>query len=171
MGGEVATRLVLDTNVWLDWLVFDDPDVAPLKAALANGTAEVFMAPAGERELARVLGYRLRKSTLDTVAQAARLEQCRRLVRWMDDASSKQPDRLPVCRDPDDQKFLELARDCGADVLVTKDRALLGLVRRNGHRLPFEILTPTQAGDRLGSAPRSEARAAAPDIRGDVEPM
>jgi hypothetical protein len=30
-GGEVVAklRLILDTNVWLDWLVFDDPSIAP----------------------------------------------------------------------------------------------------------------------------------------------
>jgi len=29
-------RLVLDTNVWLDWLVFADPCVAPIKAGRRN---------------------------------------------------------------------------------------------------------------------------------------
>ena len=36
-------RLVLDTNVWLDWLAFDDPGVAPLKAAVAEGRAEIYI--------------------------------------------------------------------------------------------------------------------------------
>ena len=31
MAGHV--RLVLDTNIWLDWLVFDDASAAPLRAA------------------------------------------------------------------------------------------------------------------------------------------
>ncbi len=47
--------------------------------------------------------------------------------------------RLPVCRDPDDQKFLEAALNSRADFLLTKDRALLDLARRP---LPFRILTP-----------------------------
>jgi predicted nucleic acid-binding protein len=38
--------------------------------------------------------------------------------------------RLPVCSDKADQKFLELARDAGAEVLITKDKALLKLARR-----------------------------------------
>ena len=28
----MGRRLILDTNVWLDWLLFDDPSVAALKA-------------------------------------------------------------------------------------------------------------------------------------------
>ena len=32
-------RLVLDTSVWLDWLVFEDPGVAPLREAAASQPA------------------------------------------------------------------------------------------------------------------------------------
>ena len=137
-------RLVLDTNVWLDWLVFGDPSVAPLKAAVDGGQAEVFMTPACEQELARVLTYPLRKTPLDASAQAACLETCRRVVRWLDSSCVSAATPLPMCRDPDDQKFLELARDCGAGFLVTKDRALLVLARRKYQPLPFRILTPQQ---------------------------
>jgi hypothetical protein len=54
-------RLVLDTNVWLDWLVFDDPGVRPLKAAVAAGEAEVFTASGCQQELERVICYPLGK--------------------------------------------------------------------------------------------------------------
>jgi len=47
--------------------------------------------------------------------------------------------RLPACRDPDDQKFLEAAQAAHAGFLVTKDRALLDLAQRP---LPFRIVTP-----------------------------
>ena len=53
---------------------------------------------------------------------------------------------LPKCRDPDDQKFLELARDCGADYLVTKDKALLVLARRKTRPAPCCIVTPSGMG-------------------------
>jgi uncharacterized protein len=52
-------RLILDTNVWLDWLVFDDPSIAPIKAAVAANRAEVFIDSACEAELERALGYDL----------------------------------------------------------------------------------------------------------------
>jgi hypothetical protein len=35
-----------------------------------------------------------------------------------------------LCRDPDDQKFLDLAYGAGAQLLFTKDRAVLSLARR-----------------------------------------
>jgi putative PIN family toxin of toxin-antitoxin system len=147
----MALRLVLDTNVWLEWLVFDDPGISPLKAAVGAGEAEVFMAPACEQELERALGYALGKVTLDAGAQAARLAECRRTVRWLEGSSRLDAARLPVCRDPDDQKFLELARDCGADFLVTRDRALLIIARRENQLLPFRIITPQQFGQRTES--------------------
>ena len=54
-GNLARMRLVLDTNVWLDWLVFDDPELAPVRAAVAQGLARVFIDAACEAELARVL--------------------------------------------------------------------------------------------------------------------
>jgi predicted nucleic acid-binding protein len=130
-------RLVLDTNVWLDWLVFDDPDLAPVRAAVGQGRARVFIDAACEAELARVLAYPLGRIRLDAAAQAACLAECRRLAGAGGGVAPFEC-VLPVCRDPDDQKFLELARDCGAQALLTKDRALLELARR----APFRILTP-----------------------------
>jgi len=50
--------------------------------------------------------------------------------------------RLPVCTDRDDQKFLELARDAGADILITKDKALLKLARKTAQAGLFRIMVP-----------------------------
>jgi predicted nucleic acid-binding protein len=52
---------------------------------------------------------------------------------------------LPRCQDRDDQKFLELARDARADWLITADKALLKLARRDKLRGLFRILTPDAA--------------------------
>jgi putative PIN family toxin of toxin-antitoxin system len=130
-------RLVLDTNVWLDWLVFDDPELAPLRAAVEQGRARVFIDAACEAELARVLDYPLGRVRLDAAAQAACLAECRRVTGPGGDIAPLEC-VLPRCRDPDDQKFLELARTCRADLLLTKDRALLELARRT----PFRVVTP-----------------------------
>ena len=134
-------RLVLDTNVWLDWLVFDDPSVAPLKAAVAAGLAEVFIDAACEAELERALGYDLgRKFTLHATAQTACLAECRRVALRIEAVlSDRDRAQLPSCRDPDDQKFMEAALAARADFLVTKDRALLELARRAA---PFGIVQP-----------------------------
>lgn len=134
-------RLVLDTNVWLDWLVFGDPSIAPVKAAVEAKHAEVFIDAACEAELERALGYDLgKKFTLDAKQQGACLAECRRVARRIDSTVPEaERGELPGCRDPDDQKFLEAALAARAEFLVTKDRALLGLARRVAH---FRIVAP-----------------------------
>lgn len=132
----MTQRVVLDTNVWLDWLVFADPGIAPLREAVAAGRAELWIDEACAAELARVLAYPLGRFTLDADGQARALAEALGLAkRWDDPARDA---KLPQCRDPDDQKFLALAAACGAGVLVTKDLELLRLARR----VPFAIVTP-----------------------------
>lgn len=127
-------RLVLDTNVWLDWLVFDDPSIAPVRRAVTENRAEVFIDADCEAELERALGYGFGKRTVDIPACLA---QCRRIAKRIDSAADEvQRARLPKCRDEDDQKFLEAALAAGAGFLLTRDRALLEL------KGPFRILTP-----------------------------
>ena len=138
-------RLVLDTNVWLDWLVFADAGVTPIKDAIASGAATIFISVACEVELTRVLGYALSGRALDAQAQAAALTQCHAITQAAEDCATPHViDTLPRCDDPDDQMFLELARDCRADVLITKDRDLLALATRKVRPLPFRILTPRE---------------------------
>jgi putative PIN family toxin of toxin-antitoxin system len=133
----VALRLVLDTNVWLDWLVFADPCMAPIRAAHAAGRVTIFIDEPCAAELARVLARRLGRRSLDDSGQAAAMAECRRISKFIQEKS--EPKGLPACRDPDDQKFLEAAAAARADILLTKDAALLELARR---KLPFRILTP-----------------------------
>lgn len=133
-----SPRVVLDTNVWLDWLVFDDPAIAPLRALVAADCAEVFIDAACEAELERALGYDLGKNR--AVDIAACLAGSRRVARRIEsELTEAQRSGLPRCRDPDDQKFLEAALAARADFLVTKDRALLDLAERTPG---FRIVTP-----------------------------
>ena len=135
-----AKRLVLDTNIWLDWLVFRDLSLLHLKKSVAEGKAVIVIDAACEAELERVLAYDLAKHTLDAAAQADRLAECRRIAQRID-AVAPEAERklLPRCADPDDQKFLELALAARADVLITKDHKLLELARRTR---AFAILHP-----------------------------
>lgn len=138
-----VARIVLDTNVWLDWLVFCDAGVNCIKGAVASGTAAIFISSACLAELKRVLGYNLSGRALDAQAQAAALAQCQAIaIPALADSSLHPTCVLPKCADPDDQIFLELARDCSADFLLTKDRDLLALATRKVRPLPFRILTP-----------------------------
>ncbi len=133
-------RLVLDSNVWLDWLVFGDPAIRPVQDLVSAGRAEIIIDEGCDAELVRVLGYPLQKWTLDAEAQAACIRRFRDIARRVTPSPAG---KLPVCRDPDDQKFLELAASCGAHCLVTKDRALLKLAKRH-YALPFHIVTPAE---------------------------
>ena len=114
------------------------------------GQAEILIDVACESELASVLAYRLRKDLLTQSQQAARLAECRR-VACMLGAVPVPAHVLPACRDPDDQKFLELALSGRADFLVTKDLMLLELARRNVKRTPFRIVTPVQLNAALSA--------------------
>ncbi len=160
-------RLVLDTNVWLDWLAFDDATIAPFKRAQASGMIAIFSDEACTRELVAVLNYDLGKRSLDVETQKAKLAEFHRLARPhpsgpLAESAGSPPLRrggsesaelpLPKCRDPDDQKFLELARDCGADYLVTKDKALLVLARRKTRPAPCRIVTPSEMGAILANS-------------------
>jgi uncharacterized protein len=124
--GVVTMRLVLDTQVWLDWLVFDDPSVAALRAAIGAGRAEVVIDAAALAELERVLAYPLGGRRVDA---AACLAECQKVVTTVQ-VDTERACNLPLCRDPDDQKFLTLAAAARADCLVTRDRELLRLTRR-----------------------------------------
>ena len=121
-------RLVLDTNVWIDWLLFDDPAVAPLKAAHRDGQVQIVINALCIGELNVVLAYP--EFGLDETQQAKHLTVVGRCAIMHDPVQSPHAAALPRCRDPDDQKFLVLAQDTAADWLLTRDKALLRLNRR-----------------------------------------
>ncbi len=136
-------RVVLDTNVLVTLYVFADSRFAPLRARIESGEWQALTNDACFDEFRRVLAYPL--FALADEAQMRALESY--------DASATRPGAsppaalpsLPRCRDRDDQKFLELARDSAADWLVTADKALLRLARRDRLRGLFRILTPEMA--------------------------
>jgi putative PIN family toxin of toxin-antitoxin system len=145
-------RLILDTNIWLDWLVFDDTGIHRIRQLQEAGHVEILIDAACEAEFAEVITRKFARKSLDARAQAEALAHLRRLTTRID-AQLPLPERarLPRCKDPDDQKFLELAFAGEADVLITKDRALLDIFRRKkkqvGRTVSFKILTPEEFED------------------------
>src|SRR5688572_40896 len=132
-------RVVLDTNIWLDWLVFDDPTVVPLKSSRRDGLLQIPINAACLEELGRVLAYP--EFEVGAATRNALFNQVRTCTYRVDTALLSP---LPRCADPDDQKFLELARDAQADWLITKDKALLHLARKRWGGAGFRIGTPEQ---------------------------
>lgn len=123
-GGALAL-VVIDTNVVLDLFVFDDPAVAPLRTALAQGRVAWIASEAMREELRRVLDYPHLVRRLGERGPDAVLAAFDRHARRVEPAAKA----AFTCRDPDDQRFIDLAVAHGA-ALLSKDAHVLALARR-----------------------------------------
>ncbi len=119
-------NILIDTNVWLDLLVFSDPRVAALRLALEQQTAICHRTTYMMGELREVMGRPL--FGLNSQAQQVALAEADRLSKHAETASDHS--RFLRCKDPDDQMFLDLALELKANILISKDRALLRLASR-----------------------------------------
>jgi putative PIN family toxin of toxin-antitoxin system len=136
-----ALRVVLDSNVWIDILVFDDPHTRPIRTALESGELSALIDARCLAELAYVLDYP--QFVHRKVDKAAALTVVARLAQLVEPAAPGENARpLPKCKDRDDQKFLELAHAAQADWLVSKDRAVLKLAKRIARDFGFQIAQP-----------------------------
>ncbi|MGC4367493.1 putative toxin-antitoxin system toxin component, PIN family [Hydrogenophaga sp. R2] len=122
-----AAAVVLDTNIALDLLVFDDAAVGPLRQALAEGRLQWLATEATREEWRRVLDYPqiLRRAPAGSPERTAALDAFDAMVRLVPTAA-----KAPfTCKDGDDQKFIDLAVAHRA-TLVSKDAAVLCMARR-----------------------------------------
>lgn len=124
-GPPAAPLAVIDTNIWLDLYVFADAAAQGLARCLADGRLRPVRSDPTDAELRLVLAR-------PAFAQRSAALGPEPLRAWEELATRITPQRAApwICRDPDDQKFLDLAYDAGAALLFTKDRALLSLARR-----------------------------------------
>jgi putative PIN family toxin of toxin-antitoxin system len=137
---KIPTRIVLDTNVCLDLFVFRDPRWLRLMQALIDGEVEAVTRADCRMEWRLVLGYA--HLGLDEAMQARMSAEFDALIRPCTQTIADAGVKLPVCRDTDDQKFMELAYETGATMLITKDKALLKLARKTQKAGLFQIVTP-----------------------------
>ena len=143
-----AARVVVDTNVLLDFWVFGDAAVEPLRAALEAGQLVALRCAATDAELASVLArpqFRLSAERQQALLADWRLRMP--LIERVFAAPWK-------CADARDQPFLDLACTARAPLLVTKDKALLSLARKSrpsGLRIvtPIEVAGLIVGRDRL----------------------
>lgn len=136
-------RMVLDTNVCLDLFMFNDPRWQRLHHALHSGEVEAFTSTSCRKEFMLVLAYP--KMQLNEASQTAILQAFDLVIRQIDlppNALGTPAITLPLCKDKDDQKFLELAYACQADTLITKDKALLKLAKKTLRSQLFRIFSP-----------------------------
>ncbi len=127
MSGSIASAVVIDTNIVLDLWVFDDAVALPLRVALEERTMQWVATSPMREELVRVLTYPQIVKRLNFRGRTA--EDV--LARW-DALVLLQP--VPAkasvtCKDPDDQKFIDLAVVHRA-LLLSKDDAVLCMRKR-----------------------------------------
>lgn len=140
--------IILDTNVVLDWLVFEHASGLAIGQAVTEGRVRWIVSPAMQDELVDVLGRLLYLPTL--VRWSARHAPAMAAVQaWS--RSVPPPGPLPHgerlrCTDPDDQCFIDLAIARRTPWLVTRDHALRRLARR-ARPLGVAVLTPEAWAD------------------------
>ena len=118
---------VIDTNIVLDLWLFEDPATIPLRAALQSGAISHLATASMRDELERVLAYphlvkRMAKSSIQAQDILSRFDEY--LL-----AAAPATKAACTCKDPDDQKFIDLAV-AHAVPLLSKDKAILCMKKR-----------------------------------------
>ena len=134
-----AIRLVIDTNTVMALWHFHDPTLIPLRETIGQQNIVLLTRPDAIEELRLVLNYR--QFGLTRTQQTHILDDYCRRCSYVDN-NTMPTSALPICRDRDDQKFLEIARDGRASHLISRDKALVKLNRHRLIRPLFRIITP-----------------------------
>jgi putative PIN family toxin of toxin-antitoxin system len=138
-------RAVLDTNVVISALIFRQGPTVTLRQAWIAGQFKPLTDRPCVDELIRALSYpKFQLDPSDIQRLLADYLPYTEVVATADAESVE----VPICRDPDDQKFLVLAELGRADILVTGDKALLDLAETTR----FVIESPGDMLDRLTSS-------------------
>ena len=124
---QVPQAWVIDTNIVLDLWLFEDPSTIPLRAALQSGAISHLATDSMRDELERVLTYphiikRMAKSNIQAPDILNRFDEYQL-------AAEPAAKAACTCKDPDDQKFIDLAV-AHAVPLLSKDKAILCMKKR-----------------------------------------
>jgi putative PIN family toxin of toxin-antitoxin system len=127
-------RVVLDTNVLVSALLFEKGRLAWIRHGWQGGRFRPVLAQPTTLELLRVLGYPKFGLTPEEIERLLG-----ELLPWSETWQNALASTEPLCRDPQDQVFLDLALGARANALVSGDADLLAL--RDQLELPA-ILDP-----------------------------
>lgn len=124
---EHPVQIILDTNIVLDLLVFDDAAAAPLREALQTGQLQWIATAPMRDELERVLAYPQIVKRLQFYGKSA--EQVLAARDAQVQTVEVAPKASVTCKDPDDQQFIDLAvaHRC---LVLSKDQAVLCMKKR-----------------------------------------
>ena len=137
-------RIVLDTNVVLDWLYFGDPRCAAFADAVAARRVQWIANAAMRDEIEHVLERGSLGARWPDGAASVR-EGWHRWASMVEATPAVMPPGMR-CTDADDQKFIDLALGARAAALLSADRAVLKLARRAA---AWGVAITTVAGWRL----------------------
>lgn len=128
---------VLDTNIWLDWLVFHNKDLNELKVAHDNKCFEIIYTAEMLLELTDVISRVQFKLTQERQNEVlAELALLASLVE-----TRPKPLQTIYCQDKDDQIFIDTALTYQSAWLISKDKHLLA-ARGKAARQNLMIGTP-----------------------------
>lgn len=132
-----ANTAVIDTQVIMDWLVFGDAAVKPIATEIQGRRLTWVGTPAMRAELLHVLQRGVAASWSPDIAAVERAFDT-----WcMPILEAPPPAVRLVCRDPDDQMFIDLAVAQQCTWLISRDKALLALAKR-ARQFGVSVLTP-----------------------------
>jgi predicted nucleic acid-binding protein len=122
----VKPIIVLDTNILLDILVFDDERAHPLRAALDDNQLDAVATDKTFAEFLDVIGRE--QFSLNKDQQHLIGEQWKKWARIVsDDELCQAPWK---CKDRDDQVFINLAYSLRPSALISKDKQVLKIAKR-----------------------------------------
>lgn len=137
---QLPHRVILDTQIVMDWLVFDEPRVMPIIALVESRHLLWTATPTMKAEMLHVLGRGVAARyepdlTRIHAAFGGHCELVEEPVLGMG---------RPRCSDEDDQKFIDLGLHLASlapTTLISRDRAVLKVAKRAA-RLGLEIVSP-----------------------------
>ena len=134
------SAVVLDTNIVLDLLLFQNPKAQGLRQALDQQQLRWLATVPMRAELVRVLAY----PKIEAVSVRPGHSVARLLEQWDAQVSVVEvaPRCTVRCRDPDDQMFIDLAVAHRA-LLLSKDALVLRLAKR---LLPLGVVVGPELG-------------------------
>jgi uncharacterized protein len=157
-------RVVLDTHVVLEAILWQSPRHAILRAAQSRGEISFLASPETLEEWRRVLTYPVFQ--LSPEQQTAAIKAF--VATTVQTPLAMYPDSLPRCSDPHDQKFLVLAYSGDANFLLTRDKKLRKIGRNRKYRERFSTITPEHwlalHGEILKDAPSSNSSTNNPNL-------
>ena len=131
---DASVRAVLDTNVLVSALLFENSRLSWLRAGWQQGLITPVLAQPTAKELLQVLAYP--KFGLQPIDRKRLLED---LLPWCESWVAAIPSSRHRLRDPHDQVFLDLALAAATPVLVSEDADILALKLEV---VPLQILNP-----------------------------